>query len=530
MKWLFLFLLLLLTWVVDVYHRGVAPIPKLTEQEKNNSPVALWIPKETAGINQLVVGGTLFQIGRAAGVKTKDLLYRQEEVLINQFDAFFPSRILRQVLEVLGIRYFWGIDRFLSPWMFEEMYGVSLSVTHDFDYIGTPLTRQVIYHGLHEVGQMAVDQGTESMGCTVVALPYENSWLLGRNFDFEGGRIFDSEKIMKWVYPKKGFAYLSVIWAGMVGAVTGVNEKGVYISLNAAGTTDYARFGTPSTLVITKALMNAATAKAAAQIITEAQMFITDIFVVSDRTTGELYRIEKSPKFTEIIPLHGPSAVTNHLISPRWANDSINRHRTFDQTSLVRSKRAEKLVADYKDKLTNTKNPAEIVLKILRDKGEEDGHPLHLGNRKAIDALIATHAVVYNMPNNIFYVSQGPGLTGSFNGYNLSESFAQHRPVQTDVLPPDPQLKPAMFFDIRESSRLIEQAQGLIHKKECAKAKEILDGLQGHNHELYNFYFAMGDFYHCTHDEILAKRNWQRSLDLSPAYAGQVKYLKENLK
>jgi hypothetical protein len=530
MKILFLSLLLLSTWIIDVYHRGVAPVPSLSLEEKTGGKPALWIPKEEFGINQLVLQGSPFQIGRAAGEKTKDILYRQESVLINQFNGFFPNAFIRQSLEIFGIRYFWGIDRYLESWMIEEMYGVSLSTTHDYDYIGTPLTRQVIYHGLHEVGQMAVDQGSESMGCTVVILPFRNSWLVGRNFDFEGGRIFDSEKIMKWVFPEKGFAYLSVIWAGMVGAVTAVNEKGVYISLNAAGTADFARFGTPSTLVITKALLNAKTAKEAAEIIRSSSMFITDLFVVSDRATGEMYRIEKSPKYTEIIQVMGPSAVTNHLISSRWVNDKVNRHRTFDQTSLARSTRAEQLITLYKDKLAGSKNPEEIVLRILRDKGEENGHPLHLGNRKAIDALIATHSVIYNMPENILYISRGPGLTGAFSGFDLSKSFAQRKPIESGILPADPQLTANMFFEIRESSRQVEAAQRLIQKNDCSKGKEILDGLQTHNHELYNFYLALGDYYKCTHDNVLAKKNWQRSLDLSPAYSAQVKYLKENLK
>ena len=60
--------------------------------------------------------------------------------------------------------------------------------------------------------------------------------IIGRNFDFEGGRIFDDEKILKWVFPSNGIPFVSVIWAGMVGAVTGVNASGVYISINAAGT------------------------------------------------------------------------------------------------------------------------------------------------------------------------------------------------------------------------------------------------------------------------------------------------------
>jgi len=91
--------------------------------------------------------------------------------------------------------------------MLEEMYGVSKSTSTDFDFLLDRFTRQIAYHGLHEVGQLAVDQGSDSMGCTVVALPHKRNWIIGRNFDFEGGRIFDSEKIMKWVFPERGYSF-----------------------------------------------------------------------------------------------------------------------------------------------------------------------------------------------------------------------------------------------------------------------------------------------------------------------------------
>ncbi len=75
------------------------------------------------------------------------------------------------------------------------MYGISRSAPRKYDYLADPYTRQVAYHGLHEVGQMMVDQGfEEGMACTVIAVKRGRQWILGRNFDFEGGRIFDKEK------------------------------------------------------------------------------------------------------------------------------------------------------------------------------------------------------------------------------------------------------------------------------------------------------------------------------------------------
>jgi predicted choloylglycine hydrolase len=526
LKICFALVVLLLTWALDIYHVEVYPIPQLSHKDHARSP-ATFINKADFGINQLIVEGTPYQIGLAAGEKTKELLYKQENELITQLRGFFPNPLLRKALEVLTARWFWGIEKYFEPWMIEEMYGVSQSTSHEFDYLGTPLTRQVAYHGLHEVGQLAVDQGGEAMGCTVIALKNGNSWIIGRNFDFEGGRIFDTEKIMKWVFPQNKYAFLSVIWAGMVGAVTGINEKGVYISLNAAGSTDFSRWGTPSTLLITKALMNAQNADEAVEILKNGQMFITDIFVVSDRVTGKLFRVEKSPSATEVIALEKGSVVTNHLISPRWQNDKINRFRADELTSTARSQRGEALIRQIES--GPSKPTVSDALKILRDKGiNANGEALHLGNRRAIDALIATHSVIYSEKDNTIFVSRGPGVSGEFMGFDLAASFKAKKPVKILSLPADPLVTPEIFQKIRLSAKDTERAQSLIKRHNCQHAKEILDGIP--EEESSSYYSTLGNYYKCIGETEKAKKSWKKSLALTPAYPHQEKYLRDALR
>ncbi len=210
-----------------------------------------------------------------------------------------------------------------------------------FDRYADRFTRQVAYHGLHEIGQTFVDFGWQDMGCTLFAVPFGQSWLIGRNFDFVAGRVFDEDKIVKWVYPTRGIPYVSVIWGGMVGGVTGINEKGIYLSINAGGSADFARYGTPSTLVLTKVLQFASTAEEAIKIIQDSQMFITDILVLVDAKSGTAYRIEKSPRRAPIFRLTGPTVVTNHLLDPIWQNDKINEFRKANLTSIAREARGK---------------------------------------------------------------------------------------------------------------------------------------------------------------------------------------------
>lgn len=514
-----------LTWAVAVYHLGVFPVPPLGEPRP--AP-AQWIPKSELGMHQLILSGDPHSRGLAAGKYVRELLYMQERDLITQLDRVFPYPVARRVLEVLAIRWFWGIDRFFEPWSTAEMYGVSKSAPREFDYLGDPFTRQIAYHGLHEVGQMMVDQGSEAMGCTVVAVPHRGSWVLGRNFDFEGGRVFDSEKIMKWVFPDEGYAFLSVTWAGMVGAVTGVNEHGLYLSLNAAGSRDFRRHGTPSTLVLLKALQFSRTAEEALKILREEIMFITDIFVLLDSRSGKLFRVEKSPDHTEVIELESPSIVTNHLISPRWKDDPVNLFRRNELTSLARSERGEALLASLDKKALEDPRQAEAsVLRILRDKGEANGRPLHLGNRRAIDALIATHVVLLNGPEQILYVSRGPGVSGPLVGFDLRASFKARRPVVKGGLPRDPIVSDPLFTDVRAAIRNASRAGAA----NCADANRLLEAASIAYRENHVYYDALGDhLQRCERDPEGARRAWKHALELSPAYPAQLERIQAKLR
>jgi hypothetical protein len=287
LKILAMTLLLFVTWSVHVLHLGVFSPPTIGASSYSLSPKkGEWIDKSRFGTHQLILYGSPYERGLESGRLTRDLMYREEEELTQKLRLFIPSTIVFAAFELATMRWFWGLDAYLEPWMTEEMYGVSKSANSEFDVYADAFTRQIAYHGVHEVGQLAVDQGADDMGCTAVALPYRDGFVIGRNFDFEASRILDSEKIMKWVFPDKGFAFVSVIWAGMVGGVTGVNEHGVYLSMNAAGSMDFRRWGTPSTLVLVKALQNSKTAHDAVQIIRKATMFLTDIFVVADKTSA----------------------------------------------------------------------------------------------------------------------------------------------------------------------------------------------------------------------------------------------------
>ena len=530
-KVLVLPLLFLFTFVVHTYHVGVFPKPDISQLKLDTIDKSTWIPRQQAGIHQLVVSGSSYEIGYRGGQHTSQLMKLEELELLKTLRQFLPHEYMLRGLILLAINWFDGVEPFFEPWMVQEMYGTSLSASDEFDYLADPFSRQIAYHGIHEIGQMMVDQGSDDMGCTVVAVPFKNSWILGRNFDFEGGRIFDREKIVKWVFPENKNAYVSVIWAGMVGAVTAVNEKGIYISLNAAGSRDFRRFGTPSTLVLAKALREANTATEAIKIITEATMFITDIFVLEDSKSGELYRIEKSPLHTEVIRLKDRSIVTNHLISDNWKEDAINIYRKNELTSGFREARGVELLNSLK--LTPETTAPELetkILSILRDKGFSNGKSLDLGNRRAIDSLIAAHSVVYNAKEGRLYVGEGPGVSGAFLGYDLDASFKNRSPVRIEALLPDPLVSPKIFAEVKASAQTSGEVVSLAKHRQCLEARKALEEIPTSAREHSSYYIALGFTLSCEKKEQESKLAFTHALELIPAYPHVVRELEEKLK
>lgn len=527
MRLLLFFVLVITTWILNVYHLGTAPPLSLGPAPQNGK--ARWIPREQLGIHQLVLEGTPFERGFQAGKLTTSLLHRQEQSLQEELKNVLPSPLLQRLLFFFSMRWFWGIEHYLAPWMLEEMWGVSQSASHDFDFLADPYTRQIAYHGLHEVGQTMVDMNPERMGCTVLALPREHSWAIGRNFDFEGGEIFDTEKIMKWVFPSEGYPFLSIIWAGMVGAVTGVNSEGVYISVNAAGTKDFKRLGTPSTLVLLEALQFSKTAEEARDRIEKSQLFITDIFVVSQSHRRVLYRIEKSPLRHSTLTEEKPIAITNHLVSTLFQADPINSFRREQMTSLRRWERGQELVDAYRPTRSNVRD-IDYLLEALRDKKGKGGTPLPLGNRMAIDSLIATHAVLFDGETDNLYVSQGPSLIHPFIGFDLKQSFSTKTPTVVSSLPGDPLVNQETWSRIMQERKTLRQAKILFKKKDWKLVKEWLDRAIHFYDGDSEAYKVLGDYYKEFHEASAMKEAYRQALKLEPPYRQEREFLESELK
>ena len=137
-----------------------------------------------------------------------------------------------------------NLDKNVSEEYKEEIYGVSESASDNYDYIGSKYQRILNYHAAHDIGHAL--QNMALVGCTSFGTwndkSEDSTMIIGRNFDFYVGDKFAEDKIVAFYNPSKGYKFMTVTWGGFIGAVSGMNEKGVTVTINAAKTDIPSRF------------------------------------------------------------------------------------------------------------------------------------------------------------------------------------------------------------------------------------------------------------------------------------------------
>ena len=189
-----------------------------------------------SGLWELFVKGDAFQRGEAIGQLSSDLLHHQEKVFVDQIREIVPSDSYLKFLRFFIVLFNRNLGENVLEEYRDEIYGISLSCTHEYDFIGTPYERQLNYHSAHDLGHAMQDYML--VGCSSFATwgtqSADSSLLIGRNFDFYVGDAFAENKQVAFYVPEQGYRFASVGWPGMIGVLSGMNETGLTVTINAA--------------------------------------------------------------------------------------------------------------------------------------------------------------------------------------------------------------------------------------------------------------------------------------------------------
>jgi hypothetical protein len=161
-------------------------------------------------------------------------------------------------------------------------------------------------------------------------------------------------------------------------------------------------------------LSEAKTTDDAIALIGKTDPLVSHIVILND-AAGHAVVVERVPgaaPFARSLPER--AAVTNHLEGP-FARDPKNERVRRVSSTLPRRQRGDELVAALDHPAT-----ADDAVRLLRDRKGPAGATLALGDRRAIDALIATHAVVMETASRRLWVSEAPHSLGRFVAFDLT--------------------------------------------------------------------------------------------------------------
>jgi len=379
-----------------------------------------WLRKDASGLWVMYLKGSPYERGRANGRLAKELIYLQEKAFVNRIREMIPSDFYLRFLKYFIYWFNRDLDKYVSAEFKQEIYGISLSASNDYSFIGENYQRMLNYHSAHDIGH-ALEQ-LSLVGCTSFgawgASSADKSLIIGRNFDFYMGDEFAKNKIVCFEEPDSGHAFMIVTWAGMTGAVSGMNEEGLTVTINAARSKIPFSARTPISLLAREILQYASNIFEAYAIAEKRKTFVSESLLIGSAKEGRAAIIEKSPYETALFEPAGTSILcVNHFQSADFAHDAMNLENIRENASMYRLKRLTEIMQD--ESPLNVRKAA----KILRDKAGMNGKDIGLGNEKAMNQLIAHHSVIFRPAERLAWVSTGPWQLGSYKCFNLRKIF-----------------------------------------------------------------------------------------------------------
>jgi hypothetical protein len=361
-------------------------------------------------------------------------MVENEGILLGRFRDQVPARFARSLLMDLAQLRYRDVDREMSAERLREIAAASQGFQPDpYTELFPTFQRFVYLNALYDISLSF--EGSPLIGCTTFTFDHDytrdGSGLLARAFDFEVDDIFDRRKAVFLVRETGKIPFASVAWPGLVGVVSGMNLEGVAVVVHGGRAREPQSVGEPVVHALRRVLSEARTSQRAAELLAQRAPMVSHIVVVTD-AQGQSLVIERAPGVSDTVrPLPMRASITNHFESDLRADPKNLRVRETTST-LPRRARADELLA----KLPAAPVDPPSAAGLLRDRAGPAGTPLPLGDRRAIDALIATHGVIMQTGERVLWVSEAPHLLGRFRGFNLPQLLADGYDPASDGSPP----------------------------------------------------------------------------------------------
>ncbi len=385
--------------------------------------------KSESGLYELYIEGIPFERGVYNGKLTAELGKKQEDSFVEELKKMIPSQSLLNFMKYMTSWFNRNMDEYVPEEYLKEIYGVSESASKDYEYIGSNYERILNYHAAHDIGHAV--QNVAKVGCTSFSCNHSKSadgqLILGRNFDFFVGDKFAEDKIVTFYKPNKGYKFVEITWGGFIGTVSGMNDQGLTVTLNAAKSEIPFSSADPISLIAREILQYAGNIDEAFAIAKKRESFVSEAIMIGSANDDATAIIEKTPKdcalfFPKSDVVIGP----NHFQSDKFKNSELNLENIKESSSMYRYKRMQELIGKY-DKINYLR-----AANILRNKRGLQDKNIGMGNEKNICQLISHHSIIFKPAERKFWISTNPYQLGKYVCYNLDSVFANFPGMETN--------------------------------------------------------------------------------------------------
>jgi isopenicillin-N N-acyltransferase like protein len=478
-----------------------------------------WLKKNKHGLWEMYIEGDAFERGYTNGLLCKELVQNQEKIFVNRLEEMLPSKFYAHFLKYFVAFFNRNLDESIDSEYLKEIYGVSLSFSDDYLYIGPKFYRILNYHAAHDIGHAL--QNMNLVACTSLGMwgnkTSDSSMLIGRNFDFYMGEEFAKDKIVLFVNPDSGYKFMSVTWGGMTGVVSGMNEHGLTVTLNASKSSIPSEAATPVSIIARKILQYARNIDQAYQIANSYKSFVSESFMIGSKEDRKVSIIEKTPEKTTIFKTsENTITCTNHFQGKEWMTDELNIANIKESPTEHRRKRLMELIED-KPKL----NYLDLA-KLLRNPfgtGEKD---LGMGNEKALNQYVAHHSIIFNPTKGIVWVSTNPYQLGAFVAYDLNKIFNQKtiKNLSEDISEPtlliasDSFLLKPSYQNLLFHKAMTEKIRKIIRSDEGEISDLEIKKYQNSNPQFFHTWMMLGDYFRSKKQKQNAILSYRKALSL----------------
>ena len=482
---------------VSMYNHTIPERVKITDTSFSTENG--FLTKNQFGQWELYVTGDPYQIGLNTGSLTQELFEKQEHAFLSKVDEIVPSKFKQKLLRKLLAWYNRKMYLHIPEEYKSEILGVSKYAGDDYDYVADDYLRILYFHSAHDIGHALQD--LMLVGCSSFAAwgnkTEDGDLIIGRNFDFYAGDDFSKDKIIAFVKPTNGYNFMSVTWAGMMGVVSGMNDQGLTVTIN-AGKSDIPWVAkTPISILTREILQYASNIDEAIEIAKQRQVFVSESIFVGSAKDNRAITIEVSPNNFGVYEVENSNQLicSNHFQSDAYANDEKNSKHKAESHSQYRYERMEELLNET-PKLT-----PQLAVDILRNKEGLKDKTIGYGNEKALNQLLAHHGIVFKPAEGMVWVSSNPYQLGEFVAYNLNTVFNE-APKNNDAKPlnnktltieEDPFQYTEAYLDYETYRILSRQVEKAISNDENL-VPVMLTELQKTNPEYWQAYYLIGKY------------------------------------